>query len=773
MFARFGTFMYRRRWYVIGLWVLVLFLSVGLASQVGSVLGPGDFTIGGSDSIKASAVLDTKFHQSDARTSLIVLKNLHGTIADMTFQRDVAAVVGKIRADRALRIEYLDDPLQTHNKQLISRDRRAVIILFSSRLPEADIQAQIGRLRTLVHTRGIQSYVTGTPASQEDYAVQAQNDLQKGDSITVPVLLIILLVVFGSIVAAGLPLVLAACSISVSLALVYIFAHYVTSSVYVANVVEVLGLGVSIDYSLFIVSRFREELARSSGDREAAIVQTMQTTGRAVFFSGLTVAIGLSSLFFTGISFTVSLGLGGMLVPLCALLVAMTLLPALLGVLGPRVNFRARHWIMVRTGVRRQEPVRDQTPAYEHSDGGIWQRLALFTMRRPIVTGAIALAILLLLAAPATQLQLAYGGLKNQPKNVESVAGFIYMQSHFPSSPDPTSIVLQPSGSRSVLSRPVQAGIRSLEQALRRDPEVVSVTGPTDYLPAGATPTPGQLKQVIGRFISPDRGTALITVVPRHEVGTSANERMVRRIRILAHGFEAGALNGTNIFVGGAAAGYIDWNDALYSKFPFVIALVLILTYGFLFFAFRSVFLPLKAVLLNLLSVGAAYGVLELVFQQGLAHTQLGFVPEDGIAPWVPVFLFAFLFGLSMDYEVFLISRIRERWLFTGYNRESVAFGLERTGRLITSAALIMVVAFSGFQIGHEIQLREFGFGLMASVAIDATLIRVILVPSIMELMGKWNWWVPDRLRTWQKHGVMEGDTETETLAKPEPAGAS
>jgi RND superfamily putative drug exporter len=209
------------------------------------------------------------------------------------------------------------------------------------------------------------------------------------------------------------------------------------------------------------------------------------------------------------------------------------------------------------------------------------------------------------------------------------------------------------------------------------------------------------------------------------------------------------ALPGTHAYVGGSEAGYVDWDNVVLGRFPFVVGAILLLTYGFLFFAFRSVFLPLKAVLLNLLSVTAAYGLMVLVFQGGVGSSILGFTPEDGVATWVPVFLFAFLFGLSMDYEVLLLSRIREAYLETGRNRESVAFGLEKTGRLITSAALIMVVAFSSFLLGHQVQFKEFGFGLMVSIGVDASLIRIILVPAIMEVMGDWNWWVPGPLRAW------------------------
>lgn len=741
MFGRLGHMMYRRRWYVLAVWLVMLVGAFTQARQVGSVLGPGDFTLKGSDSDIAARILNQKFHQNDQRASLVLIRNNALTVHDPAFARTVANIVSRIRADRSLRIVYLDNPLASRNTQLIARNQHAAAILFSSNLREETIQAQIERLRSLVKTSGYSTWVTGTPALNHDYAVQSERDLQKGEAITIPILIIILSLVFGTLAAAGLPLLLALFSIVLSLALVYGFGHYLDASIYVQNVVTVLGLGISIDYSLFIVYRFREELVVAQGNAERAVVRTMETAGRAVFFSGMTVALGLASLILTQLSFMESMGLGGMVVPFSAVLVALTLLPAVLGILGSRVNRL------------RVVPAR----LLQIDETGFWHSLATAIMRRPVISGGVAVIILLAIAFPTTHMALAYGGLKNAPQDVESVSGFLYMRSHFPSTPDPSQVVVEVR-SGSVLAPAQIAGMRSLESTLRRDPEATRVVGPPDFIPASGHPSAAQRRLLMGRYVTGDLKTALFEVVPRNEVGTTANEELVRRIRTEAAAASAGVLRGDVLHVGGAAAGYIDFNDAMYSKFPLIIALVLLMTCVFLFFAFRSVFLPLKAVLLNLLSVGAAYGALQIVYKDGFGHQILQFTPEDGVAPWVPVFLFAFLFGLSMDYEVFLLSRIREHWLRTGNNRASVTFGLEKTGRLITSAAAIMVVAFSGFLIGHEIQLKEFGFGLMASIALDATLIRIVLVPSIMELLGAWNWWVPSFLHEFSRGGHSEHD---------------
>jgi RND superfamily putative drug exporter len=743
MLRTFARLMYRRRWPVLGVWLIVLIAAGALASQVGSVLGPGDFVNKGSDSYRAAALLDTKFHQNDQKVSLVVLHSPGATLSDPAFRSAVNATAARIRSDTALRVSYLDNPVMSGNRQLISKDRHSVAILASSTLQEADIEGQIDHLRTVVRTPHFTSYVTGSPAQNYDNTVQSKADLAKGDSITVPILIIILVLVFGTLVASALPIVLAASSIVLSLALVYFFGHFLSTSVYVTNIVEVLGLGIGIDYSLFIVYRFREELLRSGGNVEASIVRTMETTGRAVLFSGLTVAIGISSLILTGVSFMQAMGLGGLLVPITALLVAMTLLPALLSILGTKVNrFRVLPSRFLGVG-----------------EEGVWHRLAITIMRRPWVTGGLAMVLLLGLTYPVTQLNFAFGSLKNQPHALDSIAGFVFMQSNFPSAPNPTQVVID---ARSSLTQPhFLAGLRSFERVVQRDPEVVRAAGPSDLLPLSGTPSAAQLRSVTGRNLSADRKTAIISVFPRHDVGTTAAEKLVRRLRDDATPYMAGALSGATIYVGGEQADFTDFNDSLYAKFPLIVAIVLMLTYVFLFVAFRSAVLPLKAVLLNLLSVGAAYGILQLVFQRGIGAGLLNFKAESGVAGWVPIFLFALLFGLSTDYEVFLLSRIRERWLATNDNRESVAFGLEKTGRVISSAATIMVVAFAGFVIGTQVQLKELGFGLLAALAIDATVVRLVLVPSIMAIMGNLNWWVPSFL-----HGFA---TRGNTFAEDEP----
>jgi RND superfamily putative drug exporter len=370
-------------------------------------------------------------------------------------------------------------------------------------------------------------------------------------------------------------------------------------------------------------------------------------------------------------------------------------------------------------------------------------------MNRPALIGGAVLVVLLLAAYPTTHLAYSYGGLKNAARNLQAVQGYVWVQNNFPTKADPAVVLIQGPRAGSMIQPRAIAGLRSVQAALAKLPGVAGVAGPATYLSSDVAPSASQLRQLNGQYLTSDGRTALIAVETRDAVGTSGAANVVHATRAFSPRSASLFPPGSHTFVGGSEAGYYDWDNVVLGRFPYVVGLILLLTYCFLFLAFRSVFLPLKAVLLNLLSVTVAYGLMVLVFQGGVGSSILSFYPEDGVATWVPIFMFAFLFGLSMDYEVLLLSRIREAWLSTGNNRESVAFGLEKTGRLITSAALIMVIAFSSFLLGHQIQFKEFGFGLVISIAIDASLIRVVLVPAIMEVMGDWNWWVPRSLRSW------------------------
>ena len=738
MIGRLAHLMYRRRWTVLGIWLVAVIAAGIFASQTSALLGAPDYGDPGSESARAGAILDRTFHQNGQKTTLIILTNRSLTVADPGFRRPVAGLTRGLMADPALHLSAVDNPLVSHNAESISRDRHSLVLTASTRLNESDMEHQIDHLRAATRVPGFTTRLTGYSVISEEDNVTATKDLSRAEMLTLPILLVILILVFGALVAAGLPLLIALVSIVVCMAFIWVGAHFMSMSVYVLDVVTFIGLGISIDYSLFIVYRFREELARGF-DCETAVVHAMETTGRAIFFSGLAVAVGLSSLLLTGLPFMQAMGLGGMLIPLSTLVVTLTLLPAVLGVLGTRVNrFRVMPSRWLRPGT-----------------GGTWRAIGGAIMRRPWLTGGVVLVIMVLLALPAGRLTLSQGTQKQSSGNSASVAALAFLHAHFAVGSDPLTVVVQ--NRSSLLGGTMLSGMRSLENAIGQDPEVARAYGLPDVVRPGAT-----LPPAAGQFLSPDQRTALIIAVPRDDPTTAKNMAGLRRIRALAQSAEQSQLRGATVLVGGSSAWYVDFDNVITDRLPLIALVVLGLTYAFLFVAFRTVFLPLKAVLLNVLSVGAAFGMLQLVFQEGYGVSLLGTSRADGVPTWVLLFLFAFLFGLSMDYEVLLLSRIREAWMASGDNSEAVVSGLARTGRLISSAAVIMAIAFSGFMLGTALWMKEMGFGLTVSILVDATLIRVVLVPSIMAIMGRWNWWVPPALRAWSRRGGIERENVTE-----------
>jgi RND superfamily putative drug exporter len=524
----------------------------------------------------------------------------------------------------------------------------------------------------------------------------------------------VLLAVFGLSVAVTLPLIFAAATILGTLAIVYGIAHLLTMPTYVRNLVQLIGLGIAVDYSLLVVYRFREELGRN-GSKEDAIVRTMATAGRAVLFSGATVAIGLALLLFMPVPFIRAIGIGGFLIPFVSIAAAATLQPALLSLYGRRGIARARLL---------PERFRTRTETT-----GFWHWLAGSIMRRPAWFLAAGAALLLAAAVPVFGLRLTPGSAQGVPQSPQALRGFdVLRRAVGPGTVSPTQIVVDTGRAGGVRDARVQSAVRSLAVRLRADSEVVAVR---------TVPRP-PLVDRSGRYQE-------VIVAGRHEYGEEAAQTFVHRLRddiVPASGFPGW----TRVLVGGGPAQGVDFLRRSYTLFPWLVLGVLALTYLLLMRAFRSVVLPFKAVLLNLLSVAASYGMLVLVFRWGVGSDLLGLYRFGQIEGWIPIFLFAMLFGLSMDYEVFLVTRMREEWDAGGDNVGAVSRGLERTGRIVTAAAIIMVAAFSGFVAGRIVGLQEFGIGLAVAIFVDATIVRALLVPSLMALFGRWNWWLPGRI---------------------------
>ena len=522
--------------------------------------------------------------------------------------------------------------------------------------------------------------VTGQPAVQADLDPIFAADLHRGEAIAVPLTLLVLIAVFGLSLAVAIPFVVAACTIAATLGLLYLVAHELSMVTYVRNLVELIGLGLAVDYSLLVVHRYREELRRGLGSDEA-VVRTVATAGRAVAFSGGAVAVGLGLLLVVPVPFIRSMGIGGLLIPVVSVVAALTLQPALLSLLGERLGGRLR-------------------------GGAFWGRLARAIMRRPRAFLAAGGVVMVALALPAATLA-ADSRLADRDPLVGRVRAGVRRAAKRPRRRARHADACRDRRRRG-------AATERLVHALAHDPEtlVVARGKHPPYVADG-----GRYRQVI--------------VANRHEWGAAATRRYVERLRdrlIPAARFPAGV----QVYAGGAPPQGVDFVSRTYGAVPWLVLCVLVFTYLVLLRAFRSAVIPLKALVLNALSVGATYGVLALVF----AHP---------IEAWIPVFLFAALFGLSMDYEVFMVSRIREAHDAGDDDIGAVAHGLEQTGGIVTAAAAIMVAAFLGFVVGRIEGLREFGVGLAVAVTLDATIVRAILVPSAMAVLGRWNWWLPSR----------------------------
>jgi uncharacterized membrane protein YdfJ with MMPL/SSD domain len=701
----------RFRWPILGLWLVVL-LAGGYASSKLSPLLSNTFTVPGTDSESARQILQQHFGDRSDGEFLVVYKIRDGT-AGVT-----------LRLERSLRQAAKAVPTgQATGLRDTGKDVAYGSILSTLNLADAKNYTDDIR-RRLVAPPGVDAYVTGQPAIQHDLDPIFSSDLAKGESIALPIALIVLLAVFGLSFAATIPFLFAAATITGTLGIVYIVAHYMTMATYVTNLVQLIGLGIAIDYSLLIVYRFREELGKG-GSKDDAIVRTMTTAGRAVIFSGATVAIGLALLLFMPVPFMRSMGVGGFLIPLVSILAAATLQPALLSVYGRRGTNR----VHVAEWLRRRAHIPLPHVAGPDVEHGFWARLARAIMSRPLMFFAIGVSILLLAAIPVYDLQLTPGSAQGIPQSPSSVRGLNVLRAAVgPGGLSPTQLVLDTGRAGGVRSPEIQSAARRLRRELLGDPEVAFVqTGPTR------------------RFVDPTGRYAQMIVAGKHEYGDEPSQQFVHRLRgrlIPAAGFPDTA----RVLAGGGPPQGVDFLSRSYSVFPWLVAAVLILTYLLLMRAFRSVLLPLKAVLLNLLSVAASYGILVAVFKWGAGQSLLGLYQFPQVEGWIPIFLFAMLFGLSMDYEVFLVTRMRETWDEVHDNVRAVSYGLERTGLIVTAAAIIMVAAFSGFVAGSVVGLQQFGLGLAVAILLDATIVRALLVPSLMALFGRWNWWLPASL---------------------------
>ena len=710
--ARWTLSVIRHRKAIIAAWIALFVVGGAAAANLGDLLS-NRFSVPGSDAERGLTLLKDHMHERSDGAFTLVVQGQGAPPDRLAVAAAARRAADAIKGGRSGAIQQASPTV--------------AYVQISTPLENQDAAKQTPKLRKAIATvPGAKTFLTGYPALNHDTQPIYNKDLSKGESIAVPVAILVMAFMFGTVGGIVVPLIFALVSIPTTLGLVWIFAHTMDMAIYVTNIVTLIGFAIAIDYSMLVVFRYREELAVHD-DPHAALVKTMTTAGRATLFSGLTVAVGLGLLIFMPVPFMRSMGVGGVLVPLVSIAASATFLPAVLAVMGRGVN----RWRVIPRRVLERRTAADVT--------GGWHRFALAIMRRPWLWGGLAAGILITLALAATDLHLTGGDNRGIPITTEAARGLKIMETTLgPGSLAPQQVVIDTHRPGGVTDPAVVAAQRRLVAELRRDPEIQPDTILAPALVPRAVALQANLVDRAGRI-------AQIRAAGHSDAGEPPAVALVHRIReryIPAAGFPAS----TDVLLSGAPAFGVDFIDKSYSAFPWLVLAVLVLSYLLLLRAFRSIFLPLKAVIMNLLSVSATYGLLTLAFEHGWGGP-LGLQSSPQIEAWIPIFLFAVLFGLSMDYEVFLLSRMREEWDARHDNERAVAYGLEHTGRIITACAVIMIAAFAGFTFGSFVGLQEFGFGLSTAILLDATLVRAVLVPAVMKIMGDWNWYLPARVR--------------------------
>jgi RND superfamily putative drug exporter len=667
-------FAIRRPLAVVALWVAIVAVGFGIGTGVFERLVPETGTVPGSESQHAAQRLNGTAAGAERLTAVISGR----PATDPSLLDSVSAAIAEIRAMPG--IDAVSDPLPSTTT---GRALLVEVTLASGHDKEEAADAAAGRLRRVDAPSVV---VAGGPLSDAEFEGQAQQDVARAEMISMPVVLILLFLVFGGLLAAGLPLLIALVGVAGTFGILYAFSTVSGVSVYSIQLTTMLAVGLAVDYALLMVSRFREE-RRIAPDVPAAIAATAATAGRTVMFSGLTVTVALAGLVVFPDTFLRSMGLAGAAVVLVDMIAALTLLPALLALLGRRIS-----------------------PAKPRARCGVFAAVARAVQRRPVVTLVVTTGAMLLLAAPVLRLRISDGDARMLPASTQTRQMWDQLTTHFPGQAGPGDIRVVADTS---------TGDRALRQLQDR---VAALPGVTGVKVESAGPA-----------------LTVLNVKPTAPPQDAAARETVAAIRAVRTPF--------HVEVTGDAARLVDYRTMLVERVPWAVALVTVGTMLLLFAFTGSILLPVKAMATNLLSIGAALGIVVWVFQEGHFARLLGTDGLGYVHLTVPILVGAIAFGLSVDYEVFLLSRIREEWLASGDPRGAVAVGLQRTGGIVTAAALVIGVVFAGFIVGGFAPIKAVGLGLVLAVALDATIVRMLLVPATMTLLGRYNWWLPAPLR--------------------------
>ncbi len=714
MVAWWGRAVVRLRWWVLAAGLALVVAGGTWGAGVFGALTGGGYADPGSEAIRAHARIAAEVGQRDP--DLIVLWTSDAaTVDDPAVRSAVGTVVGGLRQrpEVVAVTSYLDAQAAP---ALVSTDRRATYA--AVHLLDGDEDAKVAAYHAVadhLDAPGLRTDVGGNVAFLDQSNVQTEEDIVRAETFSLPVLLVLLILIFRGVVAALSPLVIGGVAILGAFVAVRALTYVTDISVFAINVITLLGLGMAVDYALFVVSRFREELA-AGRDVPGAIAVTVATAGRTVLVSGLTIVLALSSLLIFPQPFLGGMAIGGMAAVFIAMLAALTVLPAALALLGRRVD-----------------ALRIPLPRRRGGSGAGWARIAHSVMRRPVIYAVGVVAVLAVFAVPFTRVQ--WGGFDEQvlPPETEARVVAQAIRSDFPGgAPNPIDVLV--SGAPAAEAQAFASRI-------------------------------GTVEGVTGAQVTAGRGTSSVISVgfPGPPTAPAARDA-VAAIR------ELPAPSGAEVLVTGRPAYDLDLLESLSAKLPWMALIMAGATILLLFLAFGSVVLPLKAVLMNLVSIGASFGVVVWIFQDGHLEGLLRFESTGFIEPSNMILVLAVLFGLATDYEVFLLSRVREEWDRTGDNTAAVAAGLQHTGRIITAAALLLIVVVAGFATGGVTVIKTIGVGMIVAIIVDATLVRALLVPATMRLLGRWNWWAPGPLaRVYRRYGI----SESAPVADPSPEPAS
>ena len=720
MMQTWGRLVARRAWIVLIFGLVLIAAAAVFGLGVFGSLSNGGFDDPASESARALVTEHATFTSHDPDI-VVIYSSASKKVSDPAFRAAVSDVIKGLPKGSIQRVTTW---YQTPSPMLISKDQHSTQVIFALSGTSQDKKAALyDQLSPHLRAEGLNTTVGGQWAVFRDVNQTVSRDIARAELISMPIVIILCLVFFGSVTAALMPAFVGGVAIFGAFALVRMITSVTDVSVFSINVITLIGMGLAIDYALFVVSRFREEMAKQAGtDREhvnTAIAATMATAGRTVLFSGLIVAASLASLLIFQQSFLRSMGYGGVAAVLVAMLAALTLLPALLTVLGPRIEAGRMPW-------RR----RSHTESGATVESGAWASLAHSVMRRPVAYVVVITVALLALGAPFLSARWGSTDERVLPVSAPSRVAADLAARDFGGGTTSANIVVEGA-----------SGPQLVAYVVRLD----KVDGV-------------QSARVIDQATKGVGTVSLVQVTWLAESQSERSQQLVRGLRAVNPGAGAHAL------VGGVSAGAVDLIDSIGAHLPwmglFVVAVMLVL----LFIAFGSVVLPLKAVVMNALSLTASFGVVTWIFQDGHLSGPLGFTSTGYLDVTQPILMLAIIFGLSMDYEVFLISRIREEWDRTADNTTAVANGLQRSGRIITSAALLLAVVIGGFATSGIVIMKMIGIGMLVAVLIDATVVRALLVPATMRLLGTVNWWAPGPLRRWW---------ERRSIREPEEAGGS